>query len=128
MGRAEREKGARYELEVAKEFRAAGFDVDRVPNSGGLKVKGDIKANDTSLDGFHLECKRQETLALPKWLRQAHEEAPDGSTPVVIFRQSSRGSKLGVSHACLPLADLIELLRIASGRGVVGHDDRGLLE
>lgn len=111
MGRAEREKGARGELEVAKIFRAAGFDADRVPNSGGLKVKGDLKANDDSLDGLHLEVKRQETLALPKWLRQAHEEAGEGQTPVVVFRQSKQPGKVGEWHATLPLDGLITLLQ-----------------
>lgn len=110
MGSSERRKGAEYEREVAGEFRAAGFDVDRVPNSGGLKVKGDIKANDSSLDGLHLECKRQEILALPKWLRQAHDEAEPGQTPVVIFRQSKQRGQIGESHAVLPLAALIGLL------------------
>lgn len=110
-GAHSRRKGAAGELEVAKLFRAAGFDVDRVPNSGGLKVKGDLKANDESLDGLHLEVKWQETLALPKWLRQAHDEAPEGDVPCVIFRQSKRVGRVGDWHACLPLDALIELLK-----------------
>lgn len=109
MGRASREKGRRGEQEVARIYREAGFDVDRVPNSGGLRVKGDL----TGLDGFHLEVKRQEILCLPKWLRQAHEEAGAEEVPVVIFRQSKRADGVGEWHACLPLADLIELQRRA---------------
>jgi hypothetical protein len=110
MGRSQRVKGAVGEREVANIIRAVGLDVDRVPNSGGLRVKGDL----TGLDGFHLEVKRQETLCLPKWLRQAHDEAADDEVPVVIFRQSKRVGNVGEWHACLPLAGLLDLLRRAA--------------
>ena len=42
MGKPSRDKGARGEREVAAIFRAAGFDCNRVPNSGGLRLKGDL--------------------------------------------------------------------------------------
>lgn len=106
MGKMSRRKGAGGELEVAKIFRAAGFDADRVPNSGGLRIKGDL----TGLVGYHVEVKRQETLSIPKWLRQAHEEAGPTETPLLVFRQSKRVGAVGDWHVCLPLADLISLL------------------
>jgi Holliday junction resolvase len=101
MGREARRKGADAEREVANIFRAAGFDVDRVPNSGGLKIKGDL----TGLAGMHCEVKRQETLKLPAWLEQAREEAPEGAVPLVIFRRSREDW-----HAVIPLDALVELL------------------
>lgn len=110
MGRASRDKGRRGEQEVARIFREAGFDVDRVPNSGGLRVKGDL----TGLEGFHLEVKRQERLCIPEWLSQAHEEAGEGEIPTLIFRQSKRPGSVGDWQAVLPLADLLELLRRAA--------------
>lgn len=101
MGRRERDKGARGEREVADVFRAAGFDVERTPNSGGLRYAGDLYG-DTPC---HVEVKRQETLRLPLWLRQAADEAGDGAIPVVAFRQSR-----GEWYAALPLVALVGLL------------------
>lgn len=100
-----RTKGRAGEQEVARLLREAGFDVDRVPNSGGLRVKGDI----TGLDGFHLEVKRKERLDLWTCLEQARTEAPEGDVPLLIFRRNR-----SEWQACLPLSDLIELLRRAA--------------
>ena len=101
MGKAEREKGARGEREVATILRAHGLDVRRVPNSGGLDTIGDL----LGLDCYHLEVKRQERLALPAWIAQAADECGD-KVPVVVFRQSR-----GQWYACLPLGELANLLR-----------------
>ena len=101
MGSSEREKGARGEREVRDVFRYHGFDCDRVPNSGGLRLKGDLHGD---LPGVHVEVKYQERLRLPAWLRQASSEAGD-KMPVVAFRQSR-----GVWYAVLPLDSLVELL------------------
>ena len=84
MGKSQRVKGRAGEQEVARIFRAAGFDIRRVPNSGGLDEKGDLKG----LDGYHLEVKRQETITLPAWLKQAESEATEDEAPTVIFRRS----------------------------------------
>jgi Holliday junction resolvase len=84
MSNRERVKGASGEREVAAIFRAAGFDAERTPNSGGLRVKGDL---DGSVPA-HVEVKRQEVLRLPLWIAQAEAEAPAGVTPVVAFRRS----------------------------------------
>lgn len=109
MGKASRDKGNRGELEVAHILKAAGFDAERTPNSGGLQVKGDLTHN---VDGLHLEVKRQETVCLPEWLRQAHEEAGSDEVPVVVLRKSKtkKNGPIGEWHACLPLDALIELL------------------
>jgi len=42
VGRSERNKGKGGELEVARIFKADGFDCDRTPNSGGLRIAGDL--------------------------------------------------------------------------------------
>ena len=104
MSRSERDKGAAGEREVAAIFRAVGFDCDRTPNSGGLRIKGDLAGTVPA----HVEVKRQETLRLPLWLRQAREEAPSGVVPVVAFRQSR-----GEWYAALPLSHLATLLSAA---------------
>jgi Holliday junction resolvase len=102
VSNSERRKGAGGELEVAAIFRAAGFDCDRTPNSGGLRIKGDLAGTVPA----HVEVKRQEVLRLPLWLRQAELDAPAGVTPVVAFRQSR-----GQWYAALPLDRLAALLQ-----------------
>lgn len=109
MGKPSRDKGARGEREVATLFRAHGFPVNRTPNSGGLAILGDL----TGAVGLHVEVKRAETLRVPDWIRQAHEEAGDGETPVVVFRTNGGpgAEVLGSWHAILPLDALLELLQ-----------------
>lgn len=104
MSSSERRKGVRGELEVAAIFREVGFDCDRTPNSGGLRIKGDLAGSVPA----HVEVKRQEVLRLPLWLRQARDEAPAGVVPVVAFRQSR-----GEWYAALPLAHLAALMAVA---------------
>ena len=110
MGRTERDKGAAAERDVARVFRDHGFDLDRTPNSGALRIKGDLYGNVPA----HIEVKRQETLRLPLWLRQAAAEAPPGVTPVVAFRQNR-----GAWYAALPLDCLAALLARQLTIGVV---------
>jgi Holliday junction resolvase len=108
VSNSERRKGAAGELEVAAIFRAAGFDCYRTPNSGGLRVKGDLAGTVPA----HVEVKRQEVLRLPLWLRQAETDAPAGVTPVVAFRQSR-----GQWYAALPL-DALAALMANQSRGL----------
>lgn len=84
MSRAERNKGAAGEREVAEVFRAYGFDCDRVPNSGGLKIKGDLYGTVPA----HVEVKRQELARPWLWWEQATREAAEGVPPIVAFRRS----------------------------------------
>ena len=114
MSRAERDKGARGEREVATILRAHDLPAVRTPNSGGLHVRGDL----TGVPGYHFEVKRQETARVPAWLRQAREECGD-AVPVVVFRQSARVARsdrphpITRWHAVLPLDELAKLLDLA---------------
>lgn len=85
MSRAERAKGARGEREVAAIFRAAGFDCDRTPNSGGLRILGDLYGGEMP---FHVEVKRQEVARPWMWWEQARSEAPANTLPIVAFRRN----------------------------------------
>ena len=100
MSRSTREKGLRGEREVATLLREYGLVVARVPNSGGLDVKGDL----TGVAGYHFEVKRQEIARFPLWLRQARAEC-NGDVPVVIWRPSR-----SEWTATLPLDALAALL------------------
>ena len=100
MSRRERDKGAAGEREVAAIFRAHGFDCDRVPNSGGLRLKGDLYGELP----VHVEVKRQERAQVWAWWEQAAEEAGAG-WPVLAFRRN-RSEWLAVVR----LVDLVGLL------------------
>jgi hypothetical protein len=84
MGKSERRKGRDGEAEVAALFREFGFDCDRTPNSGGLRIKGDLYGSIP----VHVEVKRQEIARPWEWHAQAKREAGE-ATPVVVFRRNS---------------------------------------
>jgi Holliday junction resolvase len=94
-----RSKGLQGEREVARIWQAAGFEVRSLEGLGDQLV---ICASGVTI---HSETKRAERLKLPEWLRQAADEAPQGTVPVVAFRQNR-----GEWYAALRLADLVELL------------------
>jgi len=100
-----RAKGSRGELEVAAIFRAAGFDCDRVPNSGALRIKGDLYGSVPA----HVEVKRGERVRLPEWWAQTADEAPAGMLPLLALRQSRRPWL-----AVVPLEALVGLLATAA--------------
>jgi hypothetical protein len=98
MAASSRRKGLLGEREVARIWQAAGFDVRNLEASGDHLV---VVANGVTI---HSETKRAERLKLPEWLRQAADEAPQGTIPVVCFRQNR-----GEWYAALRLSALVEL-------------------
>lgn len=100
MPKASRDKGARGEREVAAIFRAAGFDCERVPNSGGLRIKGDLHGNVP----VHVEVKRTERLDLYAGIRQAQIES-DGRPYWLVHRRN--GTQWFVT---MPLAQAVGML------------------
>lgn len=108
MGKAQRDKGLRGELDVRHIFEAAGFTVR------GLEGKGDnlIVCGETIV--LHLEVKRQEIIKIDLWSKQAESEAPQGALPLVIYRRSRQPWR-----ASLRLTDLLGLLCLAVGPDVV---------
>lgn len=110
-GRGARTKGSRYELEVAAEFNEAlGTDLRRTPNSGGLHIPCDLRG----LEGFAIECKRHERLALWACLDQAQRQALADEVPLLVFRRSRSSSfvTLPLKHFLGLLAELRECQRI----------------
>lgn len=61
-----------------------------VPLTRNLEQTRDGGADLVQLKPFYIEVKRQETLCLPKWLAQAVRQTPNGSYPVLAFRQSRK--------------------------------------
>jgi hypothetical protein len=79
-GRRSRSKGERGEREVAR-ILVRRRNAQQADGLGG----GDIIE---CLPGYRIEVKRQETLKVNEWVRQAEAEARDGEVPVVIFRRN----------------------------------------
>jgi hypothetical protein len=110
MAASSRRKGVLGEREVARIWQAAGFEVRGLEGLGDhlvLSRRNYRYAPDEPLGGtvsLHCEVKRQERVRLPEWLAQAKAEAPQGTIPVVAFRQNK-----GEWYAALPLASLAEL-------------------
>lgn len=99
MTNTSRRKGVRGEREVAAVWQAAGATVRGLEGAGDHLI---VCAGGVTL---HSEVKRAERLKLPEWLRQAEAEAPQGTVPVVTFRQNH-----GRWYAVLPLDDLARLV------------------
>jgi len=89
LGKSQRTKGSRGELEVGKLIvKHLGGFCPRTPNSGGLDIKSDVRPKGNVLEGWHVECKRQELIKMPAWMAQARADA--GMNPwMVPFRRSN---------------------------------------
>ena len=79
MGRSSRDKGARGEREIRDLLRRAGFRCDR----DGTE-HGDLRHDCINI---HFEVKRQETISIDEWWRQATRDA-GARNPVVFFRKN----------------------------------------
>lgn len=115
-GKNAKRKGGQYERDLAKIFQERyGVELKRTPQSGGFAKKsdkaddyrGDITIVDTKkMLKLHIEAKNQKTWALPKWLKQAEEDCPNGRTPIVVFHQHGTSK----DYVCLSLEDFLKLV------------------
>lgn len=81
-GRRSRDRGARWERELAKILTAAGFPSSRNARNG---LSTDDVAH--TIPNVHLEAKNAERLEIPKWWEQAVRDAK-GRHPVIVFKQN----------------------------------------
>lgn len=80
MGRASRQKGARGERDFRDLLRSHGFECDR-----DGRLAADLAHN---VQGVHIEVKRCEAILMPRWIKQATDEAAPGLVPVIAYRRS----------------------------------------
>lgn len=80
-----RNKGARYERELAKAFRAEGYDARRGQQYCGANGDADV----IGLPGVHVEAKRVERLNLYDAMAQAKRDARPGELPAVFHRKNN---------------------------------------
>ena len=84
MGKMQRDKGARYERELAARLREYGYESRRTCQKDGA-VEPDV----IGLPGIHIEAKHQEKMHLYDWMEQAVRDAgKTGGKPVVMHKQN----------------------------------------
>lgn len=89
MGKASRDKGARFERSLASKFREYGYDARRTAQYCG-------KTGDASdvigLPGIHVEAKHVEVMRLYDWMAQAKRDAEAGgknALPAVFHKKNN---------------------------------------
>jgi len=83
MGKYEREKGKRFEREIANRFKEEGFDTRRGQQFCGLNGDADV----VGLPGIHIECKAVEKLNVYEAMEQSERDAREGEAPIVIQKR-----------------------------------------
>lgn len=84
-----REKGKRYEREIANHFRSRGFDGAR---RGQQYCGANGDADVVGVPYVHIECKDREKLNIYEAMEQAKSEAKDNELAVVIHKRNGKPS------------------------------------
>lgn len=88
MGKMSREKGKRYERELASKLKEYGYDARRTAQyCGNTGDASDV----VGLDGIHIEAKHQEKIMIYDWMAQAINDSSEegkGNIPAVFFRKN----------------------------------------
>ena len=79
-----RQKGARFERDIARLFREWGYDTHRGVQYCGANGDADV----IGLPKVHLELKAQEKMSLYDWMEQSERDSRDGEIPVVIHKKN----------------------------------------
>lgn len=80
-----KQKGARYERELARKFRSEGYDARRGQQYSGANGDADV----VGLPGIHVEAKRVERLNLYDAMDQAVRDARQDELPTVFHRKNN---------------------------------------
>lgn len=79
-----RDKGARFERQLAGMIRSQGYDARRGQQYCGANGDADV----IGLPGIHIEAKHQEQMRLYDWIDQAKRDAKKDELPAVFHRKS----------------------------------------
>lgn len=85
MGKMSREKGKRYEREIASFLRSHGYDCRRGQQYCGASGDADV----VGLSGIHIECKHVEKMSLYDWMDQSVRDAKKEELPAVFHRKNN---------------------------------------
>lgn len=86
----QRDKGARFERQVANLFKDYGYNAFRTAQFEG---KSGNCADVEGVPGIHIECKHVERMTLYDWIAQAvrdTEASRKNDKPVVIHKQNNK--------------------------------------
>lgn len=97
-----KQKGARFERQLAKVLTDYGFECRRTAQYCGNTGEA---ADVIGLDGIHIEAKHCETMRLYEWMAQAVRDAKNG-LPAVFHRKNNADILV-----TMRLEDWIELYR-----------------
>ena len=102
-----RQKGKRYELELAAKLREYGFSARRGQQYSGANGDADV----VGLPGIHIEAKRRKEIGnIYDWMAQSKSDARPGEIPVVMCRADQSESlvvmRLDDWVACYTYSDL----------------------
>ena len=90
MGKMSRDKGARFERQVARMFRDYGYEADRTAQHCGKTGQApDVKG----VPFLHIECKHCEKMTLYPWVKQACDDCEaegKGNIPTVIHKANNK--------------------------------------
>lgn len=88
MGRMSRNKGARFERQVAAMFRENGYEASRsAQHCGSTGIAADV----IGAPGVWVEAKHQEQFRIYDWMAQSIHDATEegkGNLPIVIFKKN----------------------------------------
>lgn len=99
-----KQKGARFERELAAKFREHGYEARRTAQYCGNT--GD--ASDViGLPGIHIEAKHQETMRLYDWIAQAKADSAGSDKLPAVFHKKNYSSIL----VTLELDDFMQIYR-----------------
>jgi len=105
MGKMSREKGKRYEREIANFLKENGYE-DAHRTSQYCGNTGDA-SDVVGLPGIHIEAKHQEQIRIYEWMFQAiHDSQKNQEIPVVFFRKNKQDTLV-----CMRLNDWLELYK-----------------
>ena len=82
-----REKGKRFERQLATRLREYGYDAKRTAQNCG---KNGDAPDVTGLPGIHIEAKHQERMSLYDWMAQAVRDHMDGTLPAVFHKANNK--------------------------------------
>lgn len=89
MGKMQREKGKRFERQLASRFREYGYDARRTAQyCGNTGDASDV----VGLPGLHIEAKHVEAMRLYEWMAQAKRDAEasgKGALPAVFHKKNN---------------------------------------
>ena len=80
-----KQKGARFERQLASKFREHGYEARRTAQYCGNTGEA---ADVVGLPGLHVEAKHQETMRLYDWMAQAKRDAKGHKLPAVFHKKN----------------------------------------